>query len=109
MFMRAKDLKSLLPIYLDSQYNQPQNSSWNAGLDWELSWWNPNAPGKRSETPFVLCVPGGVLHKGIDSTMYEWDVNSCEYQIDELKNLRNPGKESVGNKEYILNEEPVGV
>jgi len=109
MFMRAKDLKSLLPIYLDSQYNQPQNSSWNAGLDWELSWWNPNSPGKRSENPFVLCVPGGVLHKGIDSTMYEWDVNSCEYQIDELKNLRNSGEESAGNKEYILNEEPVGV
>jgi len=109
MFMRAKDLKSLLPIYLDSQYNQPQNSSWNAGLDWELSWWNPNAPAKRNENPFVLCVPGGVLHKGIDSTMYEWDVNSYEYKIEELKNLRNPVKESDGNKEYILNEEPIGV
>lgn len=88
MFMRVKDLKSLFPIHLDGQYNQPHNSSWNAGLDWELSYWNPNAPGKTKINNFVLCVPGGVIHKGIDSTFYEWDVNANEYSIKELTELR---------------------
>jgi hypothetical protein len=88
MFMRMSDFKSLLPIHLDSQYNQPHNSSWNAGLDWELSYWNPNAPGRRLSNNFVLCVPSGVLHVGVDSTMYHWDVNKFEYTVDELKKLR---------------------
>lgn len=88
MFLRVKDFKSLLPIHLDSQYNQPHNSSWNAGLDWELSYWNPNAPGRRANNNFVLCVPGGVLHVGLDSTMYNWDVEANEYKLEELRALR---------------------
>jgi glycosyltransferase involved in cell wall biosynthesis len=88
MFLRVKDFKTLLPIHLDSQYNQPHNSSWNAGLDWELSYWNINAPGRKHTNNFVLCVPGGVLHVGVDSTMYNWDVNAHEYKLDELKSFR---------------------
>lgn len=88
MVMRVGDLKSLFPIHLDSQYGQPHNSSWNAGLDWELSWWNEKSPGKNRTNNFVLCVPGGVLHKGTDSTMYDWDVENNEYKLEELINLR---------------------
>lgn len=92
MVMRINDLKSLFPLHLDSQYNQPHNSSWNAGLDWELSWWNPKSPGRNTEKNFVLCVPGGVLHKGFDSTMYYWDVEGNEYNLNELENMRKYGK-----------------
>ena len=88
MFMRVSDLKSLLPIHLDGQHGQPHNSSWYAGLDWEVSYWNPNSPGRTSNKNFVLCVPGGVLHKGIDSTFYEWDVENNEYSLEELQNMR---------------------
>jgi glycosyltransferase involved in cell wall biosynthesis len=88
MFMRIKDLKKLLPIRLDSQYGQPHNSSWHAGLDWELSYWNKNAPGRMTDKNFVLCLPGGVEHVGIESTMYQWDVLANEYDIDTLKSLR---------------------
>lgn len=91
MFMRTTDLKSLFPIHLDSQYGEPHNSSWNAGLDWELQWWNPKSPGKLGKKNFVLCVPGGVLHKGVDSTMYEWDVEGNEYKLEELSLLRSEG------------------
>lgn len=89
MVMRVKDLKDLYPIHLDSQFDQPHNSSWNAGLDWELTYWNKNSVGKKTDKNFVLCVPGGVLHKGIDSTFYEWDVLSNEYTLDELELIRN--------------------
>lgn len=89
MVMRTRDLKSLFPIHLDAHYGKPYNSSWNAGLDWELSCWNPKSPGRRVDGNIVLCVPGGVLHKGVDSTMYEWDVERYEYKLDELINLRN--------------------
>jgi hypothetical protein len=88
MFMRVSDLKSLFPIHLDSQYGQPHNSSWYAGLDWEVSYWNPKSPGKTTNENFVLCVPGGVLHKGVDSTFYQWDVDANEYTLDELIKLR---------------------
>ena len=88
MFMRVKDLKSLFPIHLDSQYNQPWNSSWYAGLDWELTYWNKNAVGRNTDKNFVLCVPGGVLHKGVDSTFYEWDVEANEYPLEELQMMR---------------------
>jgi beta-1,4-mannosyl-glycoprotein beta-1,4-N-acetylglucosaminyltransferase len=88
MFMRVSDLKSLLPIHLDSQYGQPHNSSWYAGLDWEVSYWNPKSPGRMSNKNFTLCVPGGVLHKGVDSTFYEWDVDANEYTLEELQNMR---------------------
>ena len=88
MFMRINDLKSLLPIHLDSQYGQPHNSSWYAGLDWEVSYWNPKSPGKTTNENFVLCVPGGVLHKGIDSTFYQWDVDANEYTLEELQKMR---------------------
>jgi len=91
MFMRVRDLKSLFPLHLDAHYGESYNSSWNAGLDWELSWWNKNSPGKNNDNNFVLCVPGGVLHVGVDSTIYNWDVNACEYPLEELTKLReNP-------------------
>ena len=89
MFMRKNDLKSLYPLHLDAHYGEAYNSSWNAGLDWELSWWNAKSPGKTRSNNFVLCVPGGVLHKGIDSTMYAWDVEANEYRLEELLDLRN--------------------
>ncbi len=88
MFMRVKDLKSLFPIRLDGQYNKPHNSSWHAGLDWELSYWNSKSPGKTVDNNFVLCLPGGVEHVGIDSTMYQWDVLANEYDLETLKSLR---------------------
>lgn len=89
MFMRASDLKSILPIRLDSQYNKPNNSIWTIGIDWELSYWNKNAPGNKTTEPFVLCLPGGVLHKGNDSTWSDWDVQKFEYSLAELIELRN--------------------
>jgi glycosyltransferase involved in cell wall biosynthesis len=88
MFMRVSDLKSLLPIHLDGQYGQSHNSSWYAGLDWEVSYWNPKSPGRSTNGNFVLCVPGGVLHKGVDSTFYEWDVDANEYTLEELQKMR---------------------
>ena len=88
MFMRVSDLKSLLPIHLDSQYGQPHNSSWYAGLDWEVSFWNPKSPARITNNNFVLCVPGGVLHKGVDSTFYDWDVDANEYTLEELQKMR---------------------
>jgi glycosyltransferase involved in cell wall biosynthesis len=88
MFMRVSDLKSLLPIHLDGQYGQSHNSSWYAGLDWEVSYWNPKSPGRHTNESFVLCVPGGVLHKGVDSTFYEWDVDANEYTLEELQKMR---------------------
>jgi glycosyltransferase involved in cell wall biosynthesis len=90
MMFRSNDIKSLLPIYLDSQHNEPRvNSSWNAGLDWELTYWNPKSPGFLTPDNFIICVPGGVIHKGIDSTIYEWPVEENEYTLEELKKLRN--------------------
>jgi hypothetical protein len=89
MVMRAKDIKNMMPIHLDSQHNNPQvNSSWNAGLDWELTYWNPKSPGAQGKQNFILCVPGGVLHKGIDSTLYDWPVEENEYKLEELIELR---------------------
>lgn len=88
MLMRTTDLKKMLPLHLDSQFGQPHNSSWNAGLDWELTYWNKNSPGRLSQNNFVLCVPGGVQHKGIDSTLYEWDVDKYEYSLSDLENMR---------------------
>ena len=89
MFMRMRDFKNLFPLHLDAHYGQPYNSSWNAGLDWELSYWNPKSAGKNKENNFVLCVPAGVLHKGIDSTFYEWPVEENEYKYNELIELRH--------------------
>jgi len=88
MFMRKNDLKSLFPLHLDAHYGEEYNSSWNAGLDWELSWWNLKSPGKNRMDNFVLCVPGGVLHRGIDSTMYDWPVEENEYSLEELEQMR---------------------
>jgi beta-1,4-mannosyl-glycoprotein beta-1,4-N-acetylglucosaminyltransferase len=88
MFMRVSDLKNMLPIHLDGQYGQPHNSSWYAGLDWEVSYWNPKSPAKLTNNNFVLCVPGGVLHKGVDSTFYDWDVDANEYTLEELQKMR---------------------
>jgi hypothetical protein len=88
MFMRVSDLKKLFPLHLDAHYGQPYNSSWNAGLDWELSYWNPNSIGKNSNHNFVLCVPGGVLHVGYDSTIYDWPVEENEYRLEELLSMR---------------------
>ncbi len=88
MFMKVEYLKSLFPIHLDGEYGQPHNSSWNAGLDWELSYWNKKSIGPNSRHPFVLCVPNGVVHKGIDSTFYEWNVEENEYSTGELISLR---------------------
>lgn len=88
MFMRMSDFKKLLPIHLDGQYGEKHNSSWNAGLDWELSYWNKNAAGRLTPNNFVLCVPNGVLHKGVDSTFYVWDVEGNEYKTEELIKLR---------------------
>lgn len=88
MFLRVRDIKTLFPIHLDAHYGEPYNSSWNAGLDWELSYWNPKAFARVTEKNFVLCVPGGVLHKGVDSTFYEWPVEENEYKLDELIELR---------------------
>jgi glycosyltransferase involved in cell wall biosynthesis/cephalosporin hydroxylase len=88
MFMRVKDLKSLFPIHLDGQYGEPHNSSWNAGLDWEIQYWNKNAFGRRTNNNFVICLPGGVLHKGTDSTMYDWPVEENEYKLEELQQMR---------------------
>lgn len=88
MFMRVSDIKKLFPLHLDAHYGQPYNSSWNAGLDWELTYWNPNSVGKNSNHNFVLCVPGGVLHVGYDSTIYEWPVEENEYRLEELISMR---------------------
>ena len=89
MVMRAKDIKNMMPIHLDRMHNDSYvNSSWNAGLDWELTYWNPKSPGSQGKQKFVLCVPGGVLHKGIDSTMYDWPVEENEYRLEELIELR---------------------
>lgn len=89
MVMRAKDIKNMMPIHLDRMHNNSYvNSSWNAGLDWELTYWNPKSPGSQGKQKFVLCVPGGVLHKGTDSTMYDWPVEENEYTLEELKKLR---------------------
>lgn len=88
MFMRISDFKSLFPIHLDGQYGQPHNSSWNAGLDWELTYWNKNSIGKKTDKNFVLCVPNGVIHKGVDSTFYEWNVEENEYSSEELQKIR---------------------
>lgn len=89
MFAKVSDFKTLFPIRLDGEYGQPYNSSWYAGLDWEVTYWNSNSPGKTKNNNFVLCVPGGVLHKGVDSTFYEWNVEENEYPLEELKQLRN--------------------
>jgi hypothetical protein len=90
MMFRTKDIKSLLPIYLDRQYNNTDiNSSWNAGLDWELTHWNPKSPGVLTSNNFIACLPGGVIHKGMDSTMYNWPVEENEYTLEELKKLRS--------------------
>ena len=88
MFMRMSDFKNLLPIHLDSKYGDPCNSSWYAGLDWELTYWNPKSIGQKTDKNFVLCVPGGVLHKGIDSTFYDWPVEENEYTQQELSEMR---------------------
>ena len=89
MVMRVRDIKNMMPIYLDSQHNEPRvNSSWNAGLDWELIHWNPRSPGRLTPEPFIICVPGGVLHKGTDSTFQTWPVEENEYTLEELKELR---------------------
>ena len=88
MFMRMSDFKNLLPIHLDSKYGDPCNSSWYAGLDWELTYWNSKSIGQKTDKNFVLCVPGGVLHKGIDSTFYDWPVEENEYTQEELKEMR---------------------
>jgi hypothetical protein len=57
-------------------------------LDWELTHWNKNAPGRLTDKNFILCLPGGVFHVGLDSTMYDWDVKSNEYTEEELRRLR---------------------
>ena len=88
MVIRTSYLKSLFPLHLDAHYGQPYTSSWNAGLDWEIQYWNPKSIGKLTDKNFVLCVPGGVLHKGTDSTMYEWPVEENEYKLEELISLR---------------------
>jgi glycosyltransferase involved in cell wall biosynthesis len=89
MVIRTRDIKNMMPIYLDSQHNEPRvNSSWNAGLDWELIHWNPKSPGRFTPEPFIICVPGGILHKGIDSTFQAWPVEENEYTLEELKELR---------------------
>jgi hypothetical protein len=92
MVMRTKDIKNMMPIYLDSQHNEPRvNSSWNAGLDWELTHWNPKSPGQAclsDPKPFIICVPGAVIHRGIDSTFQIWPVEENEYTLEELKELR---------------------
>ena len=88
MFMRVSDLKNLYPIHLDSQFGEPHNSSWYAGLDWELTYWNPKSIGRNSSHNFVLCVPSGVLHVGYDSTFYEWPVEENEYRLEELLEMR---------------------
>jgi hypothetical protein len=89
MVMRVKYIKNMMPIHLDRMHNDSYvNSSWNAGLDWELTYWNPKSPGSQGKQKFVLCVPGGVLHKGTDSTMYDWPVEENEYRLEELIELR---------------------
>jgi hypothetical protein len=89
MVMRTQDLKKLFPLRIDRMYHEPLVTSiWTAGLDWELSWWNPKSPGMLGMEKFVLCVPGGVLHRGIDSTVYEWPVLEHEYTDEELIDLR---------------------
>ena len=89
MVMRVKDIKNMMPIPLDRMYDYPyMNASWNAGLDWELTHWNPKSPGKLTENPFILCLPGGVIHKGLDSTFIDRDIESIEYNLEELKELR---------------------
>jgi len=89
MVMRVKDIKNMMPIPLDRMYEHPyMNASWNAGLDWELTHWNPNSPGKLTENPFILCLPGGVIHNGLDSTFIDRDIESIEYNLEELIELR---------------------
>ena len=88
MFAKVSDFVTLLPIHLDGEYGQPYNSSWYAGLDWDVTYWNKRSPGRNRQGNFVLCVPGGVTHKGIDSTFYEWNVEENEYPLEELKKLR---------------------
>jgi hypothetical protein len=88
MVFRVKDIKNMMPIPLDSQQNQPHNSSWNAGLDWELICWNPKSPDNLTQQNFILCVPNGVIHKGLDSTFIDRDIKAIEYTLEELIELR---------------------
>jgi hypothetical protein len=53
-----------------------------------LTYWNPKSIGQKTDKNFVLCVPGGVLHKGIDSTFYDWPVEENEYTQQELSEMR---------------------
>jgi glycosyltransferase involved in cell wall biosynthesis len=90
MILRMSDFKNMMPIYLDRNFIEPRvNSSWNAGLDWELTHWNPKAPGHGKRIPFVLCLPGGVIHKGLDSTFMDRDIEKEEYTLEELIKLRD--------------------
>jgi hypothetical protein len=90
MVLRMSDFKNMMPIYLDRNFIEPRvNSSWNAGLDWELTHWNPKAPGHGKRIPFVLCLPGGVIHKGLDSTFMDRDIEKEEYTLEELIKLRD--------------------
>ena len=88
MMFRVKDFKNMLPIHLDSQHGTSWNSSWNAGLDWELTHWNSKSVDKLTKNPFVLCLPGGVIHKGLDSTFDARDIEAIEYKLEELIELR---------------------
>jgi hypothetical protein len=54
-----------------------------------LTHWNPKAPGHGKRIPFVLCLPGGVIHKGLDSTFMDRDIEKEEYTLEELIKLRD--------------------
>lgn len=78
IFMRTSTLKSILPIHLDGQFGEPYNSSWNYGLDWELTWWNKKSPGKLGNEKFILCVPGAISILGPN-----------EHNLEELRLMRD--------------------
>lgn len=63
MILKTNDLKTLLPIHLDSQYGEPHNSSYNLGLDWEIQYWNKNAFGRKTNNNFILCYPNSIINK----------------------------------------------
>lgn len=81
MIFRMRDFKPMMPIPLDRHYFLHEiNSTWDVGLDWELTYWNANSPGNLGHTEFVLCLPGGA-----ECT----DPNSnSEYTYKELLEMR---------------------
>lgn len=62
MVLRKHDFYTLAPFDLKAG-----TASWFAGLDWAITHWSTNSPGKN-RNEFIACYPGGVEHIGREST-----------------------------------------